>query len=95
MNETTAKEIIEAFGPCSMHQECLTPAELVKDFAECGGYTLRKWLDLRLTVEEVFWDREHEGSERSDAKIKEHQKFIAAIRKRVKALPCYTAKPAA
>lgn len=69
-----AQDIWECFGPCSSVQECSTAADIVKQVAEDyaeenseqykafwgsdGSWSLQEWLEIQLTVEQVFWERE-------------------------------------
>lgn len=89
INETQATEILNAFGPNSMHRECLTPKELIADLIEDpDDKNTRDWLDFRLTLEDVFWERQ-QGGDRTDEQIEDYLAFMAAIEHRVKSLELY------
>jgi hypothetical protein len=81
----TARELREAFGPCSAVYECMTPEEIVARIAEHG--TTREWIKLELDVEEIRADRQcFDGPEplhewrRTEKEIRKRLKEIGYIR---------------
>jgi hypothetical protein len=81
MDIERAKEIIEAFGFCSIVYECMTPEEVAKEIEDGKGE--RGWCATMLSVEDISADRRcHDGPE----PYREWKKMEKEIRKRLAAI---------
>jgi len=55
-----AKEIQEAFGPCTRMYECMEISDLIEDYNQ-AGLSIRQWTELWMKVEGIYWERYHDA----------------------------------
>lgn len=85
-----AKQIIEAFGPCTSLYECTTPEELVEKAQAPWVNSLPELIDGLLRSEEVFLERSREVESMRDGAegfmqdiSREHDEMMAGVRERL------------
>jgi hypothetical protein len=83
MTPERAKEILEAFGPCSNVYECMTVEEIVRDAADLSE---REWVEIMLQVEDIDRDRmlgTIDDPARHAAAVRESAEWIRGLRARL------------
>lgn len=78
-----ARQIREAFGPCTVVYEAMTIEEIVKDAADM---TDREWVEIMVQVEEVDGERSHEWMEQEhdhSLALRGHQEHMKKLRERL------------
>lgn len=88
-----ATKVREAFGPCSIVYETMTPEELVKDWVEAHAAedppaSIGAWVLGWLDVEEVHGDRALDargasGEYDMEAEVREHQAWMRELQRRI------------
>lgn len=81
LTEQQAKEIIEAFGPCTTVFECFSPKDLAAEFkgAEIPYTSVQDFVRDLLNIEDVYFDRSADAAyekEAGDGPKGHHQKVI-------------------